>query len=208
MTNHPMPVMHIHGTDDPTVAYEGSAFFKSVDQIIEHWVDFNECNPEPTITEVPDTDEYDSSTVTHFLYEGGLLGSTIELYRINNGEHTWPGAVDYGMGITNQDIDASKEIWRFFSQYTLGYLTSAVEEIESSSAGFTCFPNPTNTGQINLKFEENTDRTLKVFNGLGELVQTIQTANSTVVLTLPESGIYMVQSTVGNSVITKKVVRN
>jgi len=47
--------------------------------------------------------------------------SEIIFYKVIDGGHTWPGAgnAGYPTGPTNQDIDASLEIWNFFKDYKL-----------------------------------------------------------------------------------------
>lgn len=205
-TNHPMPVLQIHGTADAVVPYDGNFAFTGIEDLVDYWVNFNECNPDPVISEITDIDTDDECTATHYVYDGGLLGSTVEFFKINGGEHTWPGAI-VDVGITNQDFDASIEIWRFFSQYTLSYLKSSVEE-NIISNDFNAYPNPTNSDEVQLIFADQSIRSIKLFNSLGELVQSIQSTNSTVSITLPVSGIYLVTCTDGNQTRTKKIVRN
>ncbi len=137
----PVPVMEIHGTADNTVPYNGSAFsgFVAIPTLVAAWVDFNNASPTPTVTQVPNTNTGDGSTVEHYRYTGGDLGSTVEHYKVIGGGHTWPGAV-FNIGVTNQDINASREIWRFFRSYRLDELT-AVAAPETAGA-WSAFPNP------------------------------------------------------------------
>jgi polyhydroxybutyrate depolymerase len=50
-------------------------------------------------------------------------GSSVELYRVRGGGHTWPGsALSAGakqLGVTTMAINASKIIWNFFSAHPL-----------------------------------------------------------------------------------------
>jgi polyhydroxybutyrate depolymerase len=112
---HPTPILQIHGTADFLVPYDGSSWSLSVDEALDYWIDYNNCNPNPIITELPDIDPSDGSTVTHIVYEDGDNGVTVEHFRVNGGGHDWPGS-NYG---GNQDIDACAEIWQFFSNYSL-----------------------------------------------------------------------------------------
>lgn len=207
ITNHPMPVMHIHGTADATVPYDGNLFFMPVEDIIDHWVSFNECNPDPIITDVPDTDPDDGCTAEHYLYEGGLLGSTVELYKIDAGEHTWPGAA-FVTGVTNNDFNASAEIWRFFSQYTLNHLTSSIEEESTEISDFRVLPNPTSGDQATVYFDNSEVKTIRVHNFLGQVILENTTADKVVSLSLQEKGIYFVSVTQGSQTRTQKLVRN
>ena len=109
---HPTPVMEIHGTNDPIVP------FTSIIQGIEYWRDYNNCNVIADTTAIPDLVLGDLSTVEHIVYNNGDNGVTTELFKIINGEHTWPGS-NFASGVNNHDINASVEIWKFFSRYDI-----------------------------------------------------------------------------------------
>ena len=138
----PVPVMEIHGTADDVVPYTGlpSATFVAIPAVVEAWVDFNHCNPTPVVTQVPNISTTDACTAERYLYSGGLNGSTVEHFKVIGGGHTWPGSF-FSIGVTNQDIQASREIWRFFSQYRLDVLTAAPEPAPFA-AHWTASPNP------------------------------------------------------------------
>jgi polyhydroxybutyrate depolymerase len=141
-TSHPMPVMEIHGTADDVVAYDGNILFAPIPNVVSFWVDRNSCSTPASFTAIPDTDQSDACTAEHYFYADGLNGSTVEHFKIIGGAHTWPGSAFGGAG-TNQDIDASREIWRFFSQYDIhGRIgsTSAGNLVENPILHF--FPNP------------------------------------------------------------------
>ncbi len=113
MPEHPTPIMQIHGTADGTVPYAGNPTWTlSIEDVLNYWVDLNSCNQNPQITSVNDINTSDGSTVDYIKYEGGLDNVTVEHYRVNGGDHDWPGV--WG----NMDIHASKEVWRFFYKYT------------------------------------------------------------------------------------------
>jgi len=144
-SQHPMPVMEIHGTADGTVAYGGSVIFASIENVLAYWVGFNSCDTPPDITVIPDTDISDGCTAEHQLFPNGDNGVVVEHYKIINGQHTWPGTTFGGVG-TNQDIDASQEIWRFFSRYDIHGLinsTSVGDQVNQSSTRI--YPNPATT---------------------------------------------------------------
>ena len=129
--NHQMPVMQIHGTLDPTVSYNASSITESIPDIMNYWANFNNCNSTPIITSVPDINTTDGCTAEHQIWENGTNGATVELYKIIDGEHSWPGAV-FPNGTTNQDINAAEKIWEFFNKYDINGLIStntAIDEI-------------------------------------------------------------------------------
>tara|TARA_B110000046_G_scaffold174277_1_gene197839 strand:- start:1879 stop:3012 length:1134 start_codon:yes stop_codon:yes gene_type:complete len=206
ITNHPMPVMEIHGTADGTVPYDGNLFFMSSTDIIDHWVAFNECDPEPVITELPDVDGSDGCTATHFVYENGLLGSTVEHYRINDGGHTWPGSAFGGAG-TNNDLNASLEIWRFFSKYKLNVLTSGIEK-EAAPVEFMMYPNPSNQSEVTLSFADNAVKNIAIHNSLGQVILETTEAASTIQLNIEEKGMLFVTINQDGAMHTQKLVRN
>lgn len=141
-SQHPMPVMEIHGTADATVAYGGSVIFASIENVLSYWVGFNSCDTPPDITMIADTDVSDGCTAEHQLFSNGDNGVVVEHYKIINGQHTWPGSAFGGVG-TNQDIDASLEIWRFFSRYDIHGLintTSVGDQFDKHSTR--TYPNP------------------------------------------------------------------
>ena len=113
--NHPTPVMEIHGTADFTVP------FNDIINGIEYWRDYNNCNLIADTTLMPDLNFGDLSTVKHIVYNNGDNGVTTELFKVINGGHTWPGS-NISTGVTNYDINASIEIWKFFYKYDINGL--------------------------------------------------------------------------------------
>lgn len=203
---HPTPVMQIHGTADPTVPYLGSVGVLGAEAGVAYWVNYNNCNATAIETAVPDIDQTDACTADHFLYSGGDEGSSVELYRINGGGHTWPGSNPFlAFGVTNMDFSASGEIWRFFSQYELDVLSTDIldEEIENS---LNVYPNPS-TSTFIMEFDKSETRTVEVYNSMGQLLQTEQTTDTKFVLELEEFGVYLLSVTSEQGRITKKLIR-
>ena len=130
---HPIPVMQIHGTSDPTVLYEGNSLWgiEAIEDVISYWVNFNQCDLNPIFNNIPNINTLDFCEAEHYIYENGLNGSSVEFYKIINGGHTWPGALIPLTGNnTNQDFNASEKIWEFFNKYDLNGLinNTAIQE--------------------------------------------------------------------------------
>ena len=113
----PVPVVHIHGTDDNTVSYYGSSFdpgnwggVPGVETIVETWAGWNNCT-EVAETALPDLDPTDGSTVDLITHSGGDYGYEARVYRVNGGGHSWFGS--WG----NFDISSAAEMWSFWSQF-------------------------------------------------------------------------------------------
>lgn len=138
-----VPMMHIHGTADPTVPYYGNSTMIGADTTVQRWVMKNNCNSVPSYSTVPNTNTTDGSTAEHYRYFiTGNSKSIVEFFKINNGAHTWPGS-PYVIGTTNQDINASVEIWRFFRQFSLNDFSTGVFEMKSNlNDVIAVYPNP------------------------------------------------------------------
>ena len=198
--SHPMPVMEIHGTADETVAYDGNFFFASTPTVVAWWADFNECDTPPTITPMEDTDSADGCTAEHHVYINGNSGSSVEHYKIIGGQHTWPGSAFGGVG-TNQDMDASKEIWRFFSKYDINGLINptAVHE-QNTISWISVYPNPVKD-VLTVVWPESasTDYTLTSIFGQPALKGTVTSGSNQIELASLVHGIYVL--TIGQQVI-------
>ena len=60
---------------------------------------------------LPDVNIMDLCWVEHYVYENGTNGASVELYKVINGGHTWPGAYIPLPGInTNQDFSETIQI--------------------------------------------------------------------------------------------------
>ena len=185
----PVPVMQIHGTNDPTVPYAGSSSSMPVDTIVKYWVTKNNCNTTPTFSNVPNTSTTDGCTAEHYKYLNGTSGSSVELYKIIGGTHTWPGFPFGGSG-TNMDINASKEIWRFFSQYTLSTLTF-VNQNEELKSRLKIFPNPA-TSVLNFNLENESSVSAIISDVLGKEVLAETTHTNSITVDKLKSGIYFI----------------
>jgi polyhydroxybutyrate depolymerase len=136
----PIPTMHIHGTGDSTNPYTGNSTMKAIEDVTQFWVNQNGCNTTPVITSIPNTNISDGATAERYLYSGGVNGHTVELFKVTGGGHSWPGSpMPSSSEVICMDFDASKEIWRFFSQYQ----NSAVSVQKTEIIVVSVFPNPT-----------------------------------------------------------------
>ncbi len=185
----PTPVLQIHGTEDDVVLYNGNTLSIPIADVISYWVDYNNCETTPTTTTLPDIDVSDGSTVEHSVYEDGDNGSTTEHMKVIGGGHTWPGSVINSPG-TNQDIDASMEIWLFFSRFDINGPLS-VNEFEKNQV--TIYPNPTNS-TINLSLSFSEEVNYELFSPLGQqlIIGTIKSSNQEIdISNLPPNIYYL-----------------
>ncbi len=165
----PVPVMQIHGTSDGTVDYNGTIFSEPVPAAVDFWTNFNNCTTTPVIENVPDIDPSDGTTVEKFTYSNGDNCSEVIHFKVANGGHTWPGTAFSTAG-TNQDMDASLEVWKFVSQYDInGKMGCATIGInETASSNLVMYPNPARS-HVTIKGLNQASK-FELFSILGERV--------------------------------------
>jgi polyhydroxybutyrate depolymerase len=125
--NRPVPVMHFHGTKDPLVPYDGPpnkksipSFmrFRSVEDTVTTCAKANGCEEKATETEV-DIKE-DKLKVKRKEFAAGKAKAEVILYTIENGGHTWPGAISPAIfGLSTKNLCANDTIWEFFKKHAL-----------------------------------------------------------------------------------------
>ncbi len=189
----PTPVLQIHGTEDDVVLYNENNLSLPIPDVISYWVDHNNCETTPTTTTLPDVDVSDGSTIEHSVYEDGDNGVTTEHMKVIGGGHTWPGSILNSAG-TNQDIDASMEIWLFFSRYDINGLLST-DDYENKHVSI--YPNPTQS-KINLSLNYSKEVYYKLFSPLGKqlMTGTITSGNEKIDISHLPTNIYFLK--VGN----------
>ena len=179
-----IPVLEIHGTQDSTVPYlglENSGSFQTMmatEDVVDFWVNHNNCS-QTEVIELENLSSTDLSTVTRFSYTGGTNGASVELYRVNEGGHTWPGSIISLPGIvTNHDINASEVIWEFFNQYDIDGLL-AIEDLDNEST-FIISPNPMKThSTVKSSFEVEY---YSIFDLQGKLIRSAKVNTSHITL--------------------------
>ena len=183
----PTPILQIHGTSDSIVPYNGNTGSLSIEDVISYWVNYNNCQTNPTTTTLPDINPSDGSTVEHVIYSVGDNGVTTEHMKIIGGGHTWPGSA-ITLPETNQDINASMEIWHFFSRFDINGILS-VPEFDNIQVNI--YPNPTNS-KINLSLNFSKELNYELFSSLGKLliIGTIKTNNQEIDLSNLSPNIY------------------
>jgi polyhydroxybutyrate depolymerase len=111
----PVPVIAFHGTDDKIVPFEGGPVGDlralPVEDSLQQWAEHDECTSGPQ-------DERVSDHVRLRRYDDCAEGATVELYAVEGGGHTWPGAsIDLPLGATNHEISATDLMWAFFEAH-------------------------------------------------------------------------------------------
>jgi len=114
----PVPVLEIHGTNDNVTLWNGDmqnndgwGAYHGVEEGIDSWVETNNCMSNEN-TNLPNTNTSDGSYIIHHRYFDCNNNAEVWLYEVVSGGHDWPGSSG------NMDIDASEEIWNFFSLFS------------------------------------------------------------------------------------------
>ena len=104
-----------HGTDDGVLAYGGgtipgaAVLYPGVAPAMAGWAKRAQCSPDPERTQA-------SPHVTLERWTGCADGTTVELYIVDGGGHTWPGAVSVPyLGETTDEISATDILLDAFS---------------------------------------------------------------------------------------------
>ncbi len=203
---HPMPVMQIHGTNDGTVPYTGNIIFQPIENVINYWIQFNNCDTNAIFNVVPDIVTTDNCTAEQYVYPNGDNGAEVEFYKIINGGHTWPGA-PINLNTTNMDFQANQEIWRFFRKYRLsGNIVTSTQNNNTKLDDFVMFPNPT-VGNIKITFSNFQERLIEIFNVQGTLINATKCSTSSVDISIEHEGIYFISVQDKTSKTVRKAIK-
>lgn len=120
-----VPIMLIAGTEDELVPYGGGAMennnveIEGFESIFNFWGDNNNCN-ELSIDTLPDLAD-DGTSVQRYYFQN--CDRKVILFKVIDGGHTWPSGGEYlsegKIGITSEEINASRELANFFLQFSL-----------------------------------------------------------------------------------------
>ena len=193
----PVRMLHIHGTNDPVVGYDGNSQYfgydlgLSVDEILDYWKNANHCVEEPVIDTFPDLHN-DGLRFVRYSYEGD---AELQHIKVIGGNHTWYHSAD------QYDISYLTEIHRFFTEDNNGNV--GVEEPVVQVLRL--WPNPA-TWHCSIGLEANTN--VEIFDLQSRLMASFPLKKGVSqfdVSGLPE-GLYFIKTaegTVGKIIIRK-----
>lgn len=114
----PVPVIHFHGDADTSNPYEGGTseagvVFLPVDETIDWWAKHNGCPAQAIETQ--------TGKIVHRVYAPCTQSADVELYKILDGEHAWPGGepVTAEIGLPTTEISATPLMWAFFAAHPM-----------------------------------------------------------------------------------------
>ncbi|WP_288392875.1 alpha/beta fold hydrolase [uncultured Herbaspirillum sp.] len=122
----PMPLLHIHGSDDPFIPFLGGIGKQEVSQLprlsvarsIEAFIKADGAAPRPSVTDIPDTAN-DGTTIRQYTYASKTDPQAVVLYEVKGGGHAWPGGVApiINGGKSSQNLDTSRTVINFFNAH-------------------------------------------------------------------------------------------
>ncbi len=194
-----MPVIHWHGTADGTVPYDSGQLptLELVPATMHYWLSKNNCTPiDSVIIAIPDNVN-DGYTIDRIEYSNCPGTVKVELWRINNGPHTW-----YYQPAN--DADGAKEFWRFFRQFQHSSPAPASIRETNENSSLNVFPNPSYNGWI--QFDGITNSAdVEVYNLQGKLVfKTEIKLNEK--LFIENKGVYLVKVIQANTFSVYKII--
>ncbi|MDB2463122.1 prolyl oligopeptidase family serine peptidase, partial [Algibacter sp.] len=123
----PISALFMNGTEDPINPYEGGEISSnrgdvfSAEDTINYWVNRNQTNTTPTVTDLADLDPDDSCTVKKHVYANGTNNTEVVFYEVIGGGHTEPSISERYSNLfklvvkaQNGDIEMANEVWDFF----------------------------------------------------------------------------------------------
>ena len=113
----PIPIIHLHGTGDPLVPYDGGglAGSQSVEDSTAGWIARNGCSGETSVT-------FENGSATCETSDDCDGEASVTLCTIEGAGHCWPGQPCRSLGNLGEstiDIDANEAMWELFSRVKL-----------------------------------------------------------------------------------------
>jgi len=214
----PIPVMLINGVNDPFVPFYGGpvngghGYAISSFDLLDFWVQKNNCIGQIDSIQLPDIVPSESSTVTKYYNINGDCNSQVVLYKVNGGGHTWPGVPNFVYeliaGQTNEDIHASTEIWQFFKNFN-NCVTTGLNDINGGITPYRLFPNPTNRF-INIEYLNESSAKFKLIDIMGKPIieSTLLKSNMSIDLSDIENGIYILIIWSGKNTYSTNIIKH
>lgn len=156
----PVRVLHIHGTNDNIVGYNGVSYGSTlglgVDDILDYWRNANDCNSEAAIDTLPNL-KIDGLRIIRYTYN---CGTDLQHLKVEGGTHRWYHDANL------YDIGYEDIIYEFFTGQSAPSRTPVREK-----TNIIIYPNPTKgIFCVQLSNCDSPDIEIQVFDMYGKLV--------------------------------------
>jgi len=178
------PVCHFHGTADSTIYYEGNLYGMDAMDLVEFWVDNNNCDTIPTVTDIPDIVQ-DNFKIKHFVYGNGDDNTVVEHFRVDSAGHQW-------IYPPVNDMSYTLEIWKFLSRFTLPTWIGVESRFDKEKISI--FPNPAND-YLRINGINDKKAHVVIYNTLGSVVfdNDIQSGDAPINIKKLNKGLYIMK---------------
>jgi polyhydroxybutyrate depolymerase len=121
-----MPVISFLGTEDTMMPYDGGELSQERGRVLSAertrmwWAQRAGCAATPETVSEPDRVPEDGTSLRRDTHGGCREGVEVTFYTVEGGGHAWPqGRASLAGGRTSQEINASREAWRFLQRFSL-----------------------------------------------------------------------------------------
>ena len=198
-------VLHIHGTADAVVPYNGGpSTGVSVDEVMTFWQNHLACSTNPVISPMPNTNLFDLSSPERWVWQN-CGQDELELIRVDGGGHQWPGITTFvgGVGTINMDFYSPDEIWDFLSDKTCQELSTnklLKKQIRISPNPASEFLAISASADIeNVQILDFNGRTLLKLNGIGR--------EQIISLEKFDQGVYILLLTCTDGIFSTRIIK-
>jgi polyhydroxybutyrate depolymerase len=217
--------LHIHGTTDEIVHYDGTVSLSildagqvglSAEATVDFWRNFNNCNVTPVEYNYPDT-QNDNLTFERKYYLNGAGGSRTAFVKVNGGFHNW-------YSLPQNDIDYFQEIAKFFRN-EWATTPNSVDFVET--VNFKIYPNPVkselqinllnfqNLTGLNVEISDLTGRTVGAYcirpnetaQNKGVSITPLQNGTQSINVSHLLSGVYFIKIQTDKGAVTQKFIK-
>lgn len=192
------PVIHLHGTADGTVPYDGAALpsLSLVDETIDFWRNQKTCGATADSTQIANSAS-DGFTTDRFVYDGCTADKSLELWRTNGADHIYlyQPVNDFTYGV---------EVWLFLRKWSHSSPQAAGLAVNKKE-DFKVYPNPSN-GIIQIDSDFHYTQ-IELVDLAGKVVKTNGVNQGEMYdFSSVESGYYILRLSDKNEFITKAIV--
>lgn len=198
--SNPVPIMHIHGTTDNVVPWNGNASLneESVDNTIAKWISINGCTTTDTTHKNIDNSANDGYNFERYTYNN-CTGAEVQLLKGNNVGHTW-------IYKPLNDIDYSVETWKFLMKVNSS--STFISNGKNIDYDINIYPNPANS-YFTVDLINDLPKNIQLYDLKGTIVfQKMNCTQQMLTINTDEykPGIYFLRVTTYNDLFIKKLI--
>lgn len=192
----PVPICHFHGTADSQVSYTANQYGMNAEDMIHFWIQNNQCDTNYTFQTYADVVN-DSIQVESYYYDSQNHNSDVMFYKAIGADHQW-------LYPPVNDIDYTKEIWKFLRKFQLS--NQNIYDLQQKKS--LIYPNPTtNKIFLNSDYSTNCLYSVEILNISGTSVKSFQINGSNEInVSSLADGCYTIKLTSDSKIFVQKFI--